>query len=98
MISRIRFYMTFDEEWLRKFEACSIHEALDEGLDEYGETFISLECHDGVAVLDMMSDRASDVLEDIINESFSKRLPMFDESDFYIEIDLDVPVLDFDDF
>lgn len=100
MISRIRFYMTFDEEWLKKFEVFpeSLHGALEEGFDEYGEVFISLVCHDDVAVLDMMSDRASDVLEDIINESFSKRLPVFDESDFDIEIDLDVPILDFDSF
>ncbi len=90
MISRIRFYMTFDEEW----EICSIREALEKGFNEYGEAFISLECHDGVAILDMISDRASDVLEDIISESFSKRLPVFDESNFDIEIDLDVPIFD----
>ena len=98
MISRIRFYVTFDEKWLKSVSPGSLREALEEGFDEYGEVFISLECHDGTAVLNMMSDRASDVLEDIINESFFKRLPVFDESDFDIEIDLDVPIPDFDDF
>lgn len=100
MTSRIRFYMTFNEKWLKKFEVFpeSLYEALEKGFNEYGEVFISLECHDGTAILDMISDRASDVLEDIINESFSKCLPVFDESDFDIEIDLDVLIVDFDSF
>ena len=100
MISRIRFYMTFDADWLKKLESPgeSLREALEEGFEEYGEVFISFDYHDGTATLELMSDRDSDVMEDIVNESFSKRLSDFNESDFDIEIDLDVPVLDFDEF
>lgn len=100
MNSRIRFYMTFCTDWIESFNlTCeSFRDVLEESFEAHGEVFISFTCDDGVAILNMISELDVITLKEIITESFSERLPIFNESDFDIEIDLDVPIEDFDDF
>ena len=97
MISRIRFYMTFDEDWLEVLEG-SLQSVLEEGFEEYDEVFISFEQYDNTVVLNMMSERNSGELVEIISEIFDQSFQNFGEADFDIEIDLDSPIDDFDKF
>jgi len=97
MISRIRFYMTFDEDWLEVLEG-SLQSVLEEGFEEYDEVFNSFEQYDNTVVLNMMSERNSGELVEIISEIFDQSFQNFGEADFDIEIDLDSPIDDFDKF
>ena len=100
MISRIRYYMTFDASWTEgvKHPEGVLQDVLEEGFNQIGEVFSSFEYHDGCASLNMMSDRDSELLEDIITEMLLSNVPNLSQSAFYIEIDLDVEVEDYNDF
>lgn len=100
MISRMRFYMTLDTEWTRsvKYPKDILQDVLEDGFERFDEVFSSFEYHDGVAILNMMSDRDSELMEDIITEILLKNVPNLSQSDFDIEIDLDVEVTDYNDF
>jgi len=100
MISRLRFYMTFNPEWIHPIERPQnvLQDALDVGLESYDEGFISFEYDDGVAIIYMMSARDSFSVKDIIIETLLENIPNLSESDFDIEIDLDVKVEDYNDF
>lgn len=100
MISRMRFYMTFDTEWTQriKYPEGILQDVLEDGFEKFDEVFLSFEYHDGVVILNMMSDRDSELIEDIIIEIFLKNVPNLNQSDFDIEIDLDVEITDYNDF
>jgi len=99
MISRMRFYMTFDPEWTQDVEYPEgiLHDALEDGFENIGEVFLSFEYNEGSAMLNMMSDRDSELMEDIITEILLK-ITNLSQSNFDIEIDLDVEVTDYNDF
>jgi len=97
MISRIRFYMTFDEEWIESIEQPHevLKEVLEEGFDSYGEICSAFEYYDGTLLLTLISGRDCEILEEIISEILLKNLPHLNEFSFDIEIDLDVEVRDY---
>lgn len=97
MMSLVRLYLTFDIEWVSTLEdpALKIREAINVGLQAYGESCNSFDfIRDEIVILELVSGRSSEVLEDIIYESLLEAFETIHESDFDIEIDLDV---DFDD-
>ena len=100
MISRLRFYMTFDEEWTQhiKHPQDILQDALDAGFESYDEGYISFDYDEGVAILFMMSGRDSFMVRDIIVETFLENVLDLSESNFDIEIDLDAKVDDYNDF
>ena len=100
MISRLRFYMSFDYEWIQTNERARdiLRESLDAGFENYDEVYISFEYDAGILILNMMSDRDSNSVKDLIVEIFLESIPNLSESDFDIEIDLDVEVEDYNDF
>jgi hypothetical protein len=100
MISRMKFYMTFDAEWTQSVEHPGgvLQDALEEGFDKIGEVFLSFDYDEGCAKLHMMSERDSELMEDIITEILLSNVPNLSQSNFYIEIDLDVEVTDYNDF
>ncbi len=91
--SKIRLYMTFDAEWIMELHDTenTLHEAIKEGLQTYGEVCSSFDYMDGVAIMELVSDdRDGDILKDIVHETLLSSFPTIHESDFDIEIDLDV--------
>ncbi len=93
MMSLVRLYLTFDIEWIStlKEPVLQIRETIDARLQEYGESCNSFDfIRDGTVVLELVSGRSSEVLEDIIYESLLDQFETIHESDFDIEIDLDV--------
>lgn len=100
MISRMRFYMTFDASWTEgvKHPEGVLQDVLEDGFDKIGEVFSSFEYDEGVAFLHMMSERDSELMEDIITEMLLSNVPNLSQSAFDIEIDLDVEVTDYNDF
>jgi hypothetical protein len=92
--------MTFDSEWTQSTECPEgiLQDALEDGFEKIDECFSSFEYHEGVAILNMMSDRDSELMEDIITEILLKNVPNLSQSDLDIEIDLDVEVTDYNDF
>lgn len=100
MISRLRFYMSFDPGWIQNNERARdiLREALDTGFEECGEVYISIEYDEGILILNMMSERAADWVQELIVEIFLKNIPNLSESDFDIEIDLAAEVEDYNDF
>lgn len=91
--SKIRLYMTFDAEWIMGLHATEniLHEAIKEGLQTYGEVCNSFDYMDGVAIMELVSDdRDGDILKDIVYETLLSSFPTIHESDFDIEIDLDI--------
>ncbi len=94
MISRMRFYMTFDDEWTQGV----LQDAIDVGFERIDEVYSSFEYDDGVAILNMMSERDSELMKDIIIEILQKNVPNLSQSSFDIEIDLDVEVTDYNEF
>jgi hypothetical protein len=92
--------MTFDAEWTQDVEqpACVLQDVLEDGFEKFGEVFSSFEYDDGCALLNMMSERDSELMEDIITEILLKNVPNLSQSAFDIEIDLDVEVTDYNEF
>lgn len=100
MTSRIRFYMTFDAEWIQTVECPNetLRDLLEDGFDLKGEAMTSFEYHDGVAIINLVSNRDCEMLEEMVCEILLTNLDNFHESDLDIEIDLDVEVMDDYDF
>ena len=72
MMSLIRLYMTFNINWVTTLNnpASEIHEAINVGLQEYGESCNSFDFIRGnVATIELMSGRGGETLEDIIFET-----------------------------
>jgi hypothetical protein len=92
--------MTFDEEWFREMSqpAERLRDVLEKGLEAHDEVFISFEVDESSAMLNMMSDQDAGDIKDIIEDSFNRVIPRFEEADFYIETDLLSLIDDFDDF
>jgi hypothetical protein len=85
--------MTFSAAWVsgRTNLSLGLRNAIQSGLHSYGEEdCVSFEFTDGVAVLELVSERSSETLKDIIFETLLNNFTSIHESDFDIEIDLDV--------
>ena len=92
MTSKIRFYTTFVNELILSLSnpALEIRKAVRTGLQSYGEEDCTLFNYtDGVVIMELVSDRSSEVLKDIVCESLLEHITTH-ESDFDVEIDLDV--------
>jgi len=93
MMSLIRLYMAFSIEWISTLDnpTSEIHEAIHVGLQEYGESCNSFDFIGGdVVIIELVSGRSSETLEDIIFETLLDQFESIHETDFDIEIDLDV--------
>ena len=93
MSSKIRLYMAFDAKWIMTLvePAMILYEAIKVGLKAYGEECTSFRYTDGVVFIELVSDnRDGDVLKDIVFETLLNSFPFIHESDFDIEIDLDI--------
>ncbi len=91
--SKIRLYMTFNAEWIKTLSnrGVVLHDAIEIGLHGYGESCNSFDYMDGVVIMELVSeDRDGDILKDIVYEILLSSFPTIHESDFDIEIDLDV--------
>lgn len=97
MMSLIRLYMTFNSDWIATLvnPASEIREAINVGLQEYGESCNSFDfIRDEVVTIELVSGRGGETLEDIIFETLLDRFETIHETDFDIEIDLDVDFCD----
>jgi hypothetical protein len=92
--------MTFDASWTEgvEYPLGVLQDVLEDGFGKIDEVFSSFEYSEGAAFLNMMSDRDSELMEDIITEIFLSNVPNLSQSAFDIEIDLDVEVTDYNDF
>ena len=93
MMSLIRLYMTFSIEWISTLDnpAPEIREAINVGLQEYGESCNSFDFIRGdVVTIELVSGRSGETLEDIVFETLLDQFETIHETDFNIEIDLDV--------
>lgn len=91
MMSRIRLYLTFDAEWILNLsDDMIIQEVIEDGLQIYGEECILFDYTDGVVIFEVISERDSELLEDILFETLIDGFPSLHSTDFEIEIDLDV--------
>ncbi len=90
MMSLIRLYMTFNIEWISTLDnpASEMREAINAGLQEYGESCNSFDfIGDEIVVLELVSSRSGETLEDIVFETLLKRFETIHETDIDIEID-----------
>ncbi len=94
MIARIRLYMTFESDWIQTVDQPgeTLHEILGEGFENNGEVLSAFEYHDGVVILNLASSKDCELLEDMIWEILLSNLDGLCETDFDIEIDLDVSI------
>ena len=102
MMSRMRLYITFDQTWISQLDSPSsqLRAALDVGLESFDEYCMSYEQYDDVVIIEVISERDVEAMVYIIAESFSEHFPSLDDSNFDIEIDLNVPleVIDWDQY
>ncbi len=89
MMSLIRLYMAFNVDWIATLDnpASEIHKAINVGLQEYGESCNSFNFIHGTVVLELVSGRSGETLEDIIFETLLSQFETIHETDFDIEID-----------
>ncbi len=94
MMSRMRFYIMFNSDWISLLDSPSaqLRLALDTGFERFGEFCGSYDQYDDIVVVEVISDRDVEVMVYIIAESFSEYFPSFTDSDIEIEIDLNVPL------
>jgi len=66
--------------------------ALVVGLGSFDECFRMYDQYDDVVIIEAISERDVEAMVYIVAESFLEHFPSINESDFDIEIDLDVPL------
>lgn len=100
MMSRIRLYITFDPTWISQLDTpyTQLRAALFVGLESFEEYCMSYEQYDDTVIIEVISERDTEAMVYIVAESFIEYFPSLDESNFDIEIDLNVPleVIDWD--
>jgi hypothetical protein len=93
MMSRVRLYLKFDDEWVESvptLEDILIH-VIQLGLLSYGEVCNSYDYKDGAAFLELISEnRDGDVLRDIVFETLVNHFDTLHEAYLEVDIDLDV--------
>jgi len=87
--------MTFDPTWISQLDDPHIQllAALDAGLESFGEQCSSYDQYDDIVIIEVISERDVEAMVYIVAESFSEHFPSLNDSDFDIEIDLDVPLI-----
>jgi len=94
MMSRIRLYLTFSQEWISQLDNpyTQLRKALNVGLEGFDEYAMAYEQYDNIAIIEAISERDVEVMVYIVAESFLEYFPSLDDSDLDVEIDLDVPL------
>ena len=97
-MSRIRLYITFDPTWISQLDSplFQLQVALDAGLESFDEYYTLYDQYDDAVIIEVISERDVEAMVYIVAESFSEYFPSLDNSDFDIEIDLNVPLEVFD--
>lgn len=85
--------MTFDAEWITQLDSpgLRLRMALNESLSKYDEYCFGYDYYDGIIILEIISDRDVETVKDIVSEGLQSNFHSLCDSDFDIEIDLDVP-------
>ena len=94
--------MTFDPAWVSQLDDpfIRLRTALGVGLESFGEFYTLYDQYDNIVIIELISDRDVEAVVYIVAESLSMSFPSIRESDFDIEIDLNVPfdVIDWDEY
>ena len=94
--------MTFDPAWISQLDDpfIRLRTALSVGLESFGEFCDLYDQYDDIVIIELVSDRDVETMVYIVAESLSRGFPSLSESDFDIEIDLNVPfdVIDWDEY